>query len=53
VGAQITAVLCLVLDYHLGTDWITDVGMLALWIAMVLAVYSGMQYIVNYWRKAG
>jgi CDP-diacylglycerol--glycerol-3-phosphate 3-phosphatidyltransferase len=53
VGAQITAVLCLVLDYHLGTDWITDVGMFALWIAMVLAVYSGMQYVVNYWRKTG
>jgi CDP-diacylglycerol--glycerol-3-phosphate 3-phosphatidyltransferase len=53
VGAQITAVLCLVLDYHLGTDWISDVGRLALWIAMVLAVYSGMQYVVNYWRKAG
>lgn len=52
VGAQITAVLCLVLDYHLGTEWISDFGRLALWLAMVLAVYSGMQYVVNYWRKA-
>jgi CDP-diacylglycerol--glycerol-3-phosphate 3-phosphatidyltransferase len=53
VGAQITAVLCLVLDYHLGTDWISDIGRIALWIAMILAIYSGMQYIIGYWKKAG
>jgi CDP-diacylglycerol--glycerol-3-phosphate 3-phosphatidyltransferase len=51
VGAQITAVLCLVLDYHLGTDWISDVGRIAIFVAMVLAVISGLQYIRDYWQK--
>jgi CDP-diacylglycerol--glycerol-3-phosphate 3-phosphatidyltransferase len=51
VGAQITAVLCLVLDYHLGTDWISDVGRIAIFVAMVLAVISGLQYIRDYWKK--
>jgi CDP-diacylglycerol--glycerol-3-phosphate 3-phosphatidyltransferase len=53
VGAQITAVLCLVLDYHLGTDWISDVGRIAIFIAMILAVISGMRYIIDYWKRAG
>jgi CDP-diacylglycerol---glycerol-3-phosphate 3-phosphatidyltransferase len=53
VGAQITAVLCLVLDYHLGTEWISDVGRIAIFIAMILAVISGMQYIIDYWKRAG
>jgi CDP-diacylglycerol---glycerol-3-phosphate 3-phosphatidyltransferase len=53
VGAQITAVLCLVLDYHLGTDWISDVGRVAIFIAMILAVISGMRYIIDYWKRAG
>jgi CDP-diacylglycerol--glycerol-3-phosphate 3-phosphatidyltransferase len=52
VGAQITAVLCLVLDYHLGTDWISDVGRIAIFIAMILAVISGIQYIIDYWKRA-
>ena len=50
VGAQITAVLCLVLDYHLGTDWLSDIGRIAIFIAMVLAVVSGMRYVIDYWR---
>jgi len=52
VGAQITAVLCLVLDYHLGTDWLSDVGRIAIFIAMILAVISGIQYIIDYWKRA-
>lgn len=51
VGAQIAAVLTLILDYHLGTGWLTDVGKVALWVAMVLAIYSGGWYFVNYWKK--
>jgi CDP-diacylglycerol--glycerol-3-phosphate 3-phosphatidyltransferase len=53
VGAQITAVLCLVLDYHLGTEWISDVGRIAIFIAMILAVISGLRYIIDYWKRAG
>lgn len=50
-AAQITAVLCLVYDYHLGTGWMTDIGQTALWIAMILAVYSGVQYFLIYWKR--
>lgn len=50
VGAQITAVLSLVLDYHLGTDWLSDVGRISLWIAMVLAITSGARYFIHFWK---
>ena len=52
VGAQITAVLSFVLNYYIRAEWADDLGKTALWIAMVLAVYSGTQYIVSYWKKA-
>jgi CDP-diacylglycerol--glycerol-3-phosphate 3-phosphatidyltransferase len=51
VGAQITAVLSLLLDYYLDKGWLTDLGRIALWIAMVLAVYSAIQYFMKYWNQ--
>ena len=51
VGAQITAVLSLLLDYYLTKGWLRDLGALALWVAMILAVYSALQYFRTYWRK--
>ncbi len=51
VGAQITAVLSLLLDYYLTKEWLRDLGSLALWIAMILAVYSAVQYFRTYWKK--
>jgi len=51
VGAQITAVLLLLLDYYLDKGWMTDLGQIALWVAMVLAVYSAAQYFITYWNK--
>ena len=51
VGAQITAVLSLLLDYYLDKGWLTDVGRVALWVAMILAVYSAVQYFRSYWSK--
>ncbi len=51
VGAQITAVLCLLWDYYLDKGWITDIGRVALWVAMVLALYSAFQYFKTYWSK--
>jgi len=35
-----------------GTDWISDVGRIAIFIAMILAVISGIQYIIDYWKRA-
>jgi CDP-diacylglycerol--glycerol-3-phosphate 3-phosphatidyltransferase len=51
VGAQITAVLSLLLDYYLDRGWMTDLGRIALWVAMVLAVYSAFQYFRMYWSN--
>ncbi len=51
VGAQITAVLCLLLDYYLTLDWLRDLGTLALWTAMILSVYSAVRYFMRYWGQ--
>ena len=51
VGAQITAVLSLLLDYYLDKGWMTDLGRIALWVAMVLAIYSAVQYFMKYWKQ--
>ena len=51
VGAQITAVLALLLDYYMTKEWLRDLGSLALWIAMILAVYSAIHYFRAFWKK--
>ncbi len=51
VGAQITAVLSLLLDYYLDKGWLTDIGRISLWVAMILAVYSAVQYFRKYWDQ--
>ncbi len=51
VGAQITAVLSLLLYQYFDQDWMTDLGIIALWVAMILAVYSAVQYFRTYWNK--
>ena len=51
VGAQITAVICLILGWDvLGIDFF-DLGIAAIWISVVLGVVSGVQYIVAFWRR--
>lgn len=51
VGAQITAVLSLLLDHAFTRDWMRVLGWYALWIAMVLSVFSALQYFRTYWKK--
>jgi len=51
VGAQITAVLSLLLDYYMNKPWLRDLGSIALWIAMILAVYSAVRYFKTYWKQ--
>ncbi len=53
VGAQITAVLSFIFNYALQADWASDLGRTALWTAMVLSVYSGVQYFKGYWKRLG
>jgi CDP-diacylglycerol--glycerol-3-phosphate 3-phosphatidyltransferase len=51
VGAQITAVLSLLLDYYWNREWLRDLGSFALWMAMLLSVYSAVGYFRTYWKK--
>jgi CDP-diacylglycerol---glycerol-3-phosphate 3-phosphatidyltransferase len=51
VGAQITAVLALLLDYYMTNDWLRYLGSLALWIAMILALYSAIHYFRVFWKR--
>jgi len=51
VGAQITAVVSLLLDYYLANEWLRAVGAVALWIAMTLSVYSAFLYFKKYWKQ--
>lgn len=51
VGAQITAVLSLLLHQYSNQEWMKQLGWIALWVAMILAVYSAVQYFRTYWNK--
>jgi CDP-diacylglycerol--glycerol-3-phosphate 3-phosphatidyltransferase len=48
---QITAVLCLILGDSIFNINLYGVGMVLIWISLVLAVISGVQYTVSFWRK--
>jgi CDP-diacylglycerol--glycerol-3-phosphate 3-phosphatidyltransferase len=52
--AQITAILCLILVGtvfdHLPID-LYDAGIVSIWAAVVLSVFSGVQYTLSFWRK--
>jgi CDP-diacylglycerol--glycerol-3-phosphate 3-phosphatidyltransferase len=51
VGAQITAVLSLLLDYYMTKNWMRTLGIYALWVAMFLSLYSALYYFKTYWQK--
>jgi CDP-diacylglycerol--glycerol-3-phosphate 3-phosphatidyltransferase len=52
--AQITAILCLILTGSaldvLPFD-LYDIGIVFIWIAVVLSVFSGIRYTVTFWRE--
>lgn len=49
--AQITAILFLIADMEIfGVD-LYDIGTVLIWIAMVLAVVSGVRYTISFWKK--
>ena len=53
-GAQITAILCLILMGSiidkLPLD-LYDIGIVFIWIALILSVTSGVQYTLSFWRR--
>ena len=49
--AQITSILCLVLMGSIFQIDLYDVGIVFIWIALVLAVLSGVKYTLFFWRS--
>ncbi|HTR45261.1 MAG TPA: CDP-diacylglycerol--glycerol-3-phosphate 3-phosphatidyltransferase [Thermodesulfovibrionales bacterium] len=49
--AQITAILCLILDVNIFGIDVYDVGIVAIWVALVLSVVSGVQYTASFWKR--
>ncbi|KWT85926.1 CDP-diacylglycerol--glycerol-3-phosphate 3-phosphatidyltransferase [Candidatus Magnetominusculus xianensis] len=50
-GAQIAGILCLILENSLFGINLYGVGLAMIWIAVVLAVVSAVQYTVGFWKK--
>jgi len=53
VGAQITAILSFILVHAVGGPFLVILGTVMLWISVLLALLSGGQYFIDYWRKLG
>ncbi len=49
--AQITSILCMVLMGNIFQIDLYDVGIVFIWIALVLAVVSGLKYTLSFWRS--
>lgn len=50
-ASQIAAVLCLILMGNvLGID-LYDIGIVLIWISLALAVFSGIQYTISFWKR--
>ena len=49
--AQITAILCIIIGGTLFPIDLYDIGMIFIWIALVLAVVSGVKYTLLFWRS--
>jgi CDP-diacylglycerol--glycerol-3-phosphate 3-phosphatidyltransferase len=53
-GAQITAILCLILTgsvFEIFPFDLYDAGLVFIWISLVLSVISGIQYTISFWKK--
>ena len=50
-SCQIVAILCLVLGDSIFNINLYEAGIVFIWIALILAVISGIQYTISFWRK--
>ncbi|MCG6553036.1 MAG: CDP-diacylglycerol--glycerol-3-phosphate 3-phosphatidyltransferase [Candidatus Magnetominusculus sp. LBB02] len=50
-GAQITGILCLILEHYLFGINLYGLGLAMIWIAVALAVVSAVQYTIGFWKK--
>ncbi|MBM4129304.1 MAG: CDP-diacylglycerol--glycerol-3-phosphate 3-phosphatidyltransferase, partial [Nitrospira sp.] len=50
-ATQMFAILCLILTGSIFDFDLYDIGIILIWIALVLAVVSGIQYSISFWKK--
>ncbi len=50
-GFQIAAILCLITDLSIGPIDLYDLGTAFIWIALILAIVSGLQYTIAFWKR--
>ncbi len=50
-GFQVAGILCLIIDLSIGPIDLYDIGTVLIWISMVLAIVSGVQYTVAFWKR--
>lgn len=50
-GFQIAAILCLIMDLSIGPVDLYDIGTVFIWIALILAILSGLQYTIGFWKR--
>ncbi len=48
---QMIAIFCLILMGSISTIDLYDIGIILIWIALGLAIVSGVQYTLSFWRK--
>jgi CDP-diacylglycerol--glycerol-3-phosphate 3-phosphatidyltransferase len=48
---QLVAIICLILMGSINDIDLYDIGIVLIWIALALAVISGIQYTLSFWRK--
>lgn len=50
-ATQMVAILCLILMGSIFDIDLYDIGIILIWIALVLAIISGVQYTISFWRR--
>ncbi|MBF0319421.1 MAG: CDP-diacylglycerol--glycerol-3-phosphate 3-phosphatidyltransferase [Nitrospirae bacterium] len=50
-GAQITGIICIILDNTLFGINLYGIGLAMIWVSVVLAVVSAVQYTIGFWKK--
>lgn len=50
-ASQIAAILCLIISANIFGIDLYDVGTVLIWVALILAITSGIQYTVSFWKR--
>lgn len=48
---QIVAIICLILMRTIPNIDLYDIGIVLIWIALLLSIFSGIQYTISFWQR--